>query len=120
MLQSLSFNVQPGEMVALVRPSGAGKSTFLIYCSVFTMSTQGSIKLGGVDVRDAKLQALRGAFGFVPQTPAMFSGSVRDNLTYGRPDARDEQVKRALSLANAQTFVNALPQGLQPPWRRRN
>ena len=72
----------------------------------------GSIKLGGVDVREAKLQALRGAFGFVPQTPAMFSGSVRDNLTYGRPDASDEQVERALSLANAQTFVHALPQGL--------
>ena len=114
-LQSLSFNVQPGEMVALVGPSGAGKSTFFDLLQRFYDVDAGSIKLGGVDVRDAKLQALRGAFGFVPQTPAMFSGSVRDNLTYGRPDASDEQVKRALSLANAQTFVNALPQGLLTP-----
>ena len=114
-LQSLSFNVRPGEMVALVGPSGAGKSTFFDLLQRFYDVDAGSIKLGGVDVRDAKLQALRGAFGFVPQTPAMFSGSVRDNLTYGRPDASDEQVKRALSLANAQTFVNALPQGLLTP-----
>ena len=114
-LQSLSFNVQPGEMVALVGPSGAGKSTFFDLLQRFYDVDAGSIKLGGVDVREAKLQALRGAFGFVPQTPAMFSGSVRDNLTYGRPDASDEQVKRALSLANAQTFVNALPQGLLTP-----
>jgi len=111
-LQSLSFNVQPGEMVALVGPSGAGKSTFFDLLQRFYDVDAGSIKLGGVDVREAKLQALRGAFGFVPQTPAMFSGSVRDNLTYGRPDASDEQVERALSLANAQTFVHALPQGL--------
>ena len=111
-LQSLSFNVQPGEMVALVGPSGAGKSTFFDLLQRFYDVDAGSIKLGGVDVREAKLRALRGAFGFVPQTPAMFSGSVRDNLTYGRPDASDEQVERALSLANAQTFVNALPQGL--------
>ena len=114
-LQSLSFNVQPGEMVALVGPSGAGKSTFFDLLQRFYDVDAGSIKLGGVDVREAKLQALRGAFGFVPQTPAMFSGSVRDNLTYGRADASDEQVERALSLANAHTFVNALPQGLLTP-----
>ena len=115
MLQSLSFNVQPGEMVALVGPSGAGKSTFFDLLQRFYDVDAGSIKLGGVDVREAKLQALRGAFGFVPQTPAMFYGTVRDNLTFGRPDASDEQVERSLSLANAQTFVNALPQGLLTP-----
>ena len=114
-LQSLSFNVRPGEMVALVGPSGAGKSTFFDLLQRFYDVDAGSIKLGGVDVREAKLQALRGAFGFVPQTPAMFSGTVRDNLTFGRPDASDEQVERSLSLANAQTFVNALPQGLLTP-----
>ena len=114
-LQSLSFNVQPGEMVALVGPSGAGKSTFFDLLQRFYDVDAGSIKLGGVDVREAKLQALRGAFGFVPQTPAMFSGTVRDNLTFGCPDASDEQVERSLSLANAQTFVNALPQGLLTP-----
>jgi ATP-binding cassette subfamily B protein len=114
-LQSLSFNVRPGEMVALVGPSGAGKSTFFDLLQRFYDVDAGSIKLGGVDVREAKLQALRGAFGFVPQTPAMFSGTVRDNLTFGCPDASDEQVERSLSLANAQTFVNALPQGLLTP-----
>ena len=112
MLQDLSFNVQPGEMVALVGPSGAGKSTFFDLLQRFYDVDAGSIRLGGVDVREAKLHALRAAFGFVPQTPAMFSGTVRDNLTYGRPDASDEQVARALALANARTFVNSLPQGL--------
>ena len=66
-LKSLSFNVRPGEMVALVGPSGAGKSTFFDLLQRFYDVDAGSIKLGGVDVRDAKLQALRGAFGFVPQ-----------------------------------------------------
>ena len=98
-----------------VGPSGAGKSTFFDLLQRFYDVDAGSIRLGGVDVREAKLHALRGAFGFVPQTPAMFSGSVRDNLTYGRPDASDEQVARALTLANAWTFVNALPQGLLTP-----
>lgn len=111
-LEDLSFHVAPGEMVALVGPSGAGKSTFFDLLQRFYDVTSGQIALGGVSTRDLSLNALRNAFGFVPQTPAMFSGSVRDNLTYARPNATAEQVTRALGLANAQSFVDALPEGL--------
>lgn len=111
-LHDLSFHVAPGEMVALVGPSGAGKSTFFDLLQRFYDVTSGQIVLGGVNTRDLSLNALRNAFGFVPQTPAMFSGSVRDNLTYARPDATPEQVARALSLANAQSFIDVLPDGL--------
>lgn len=112
-LHDLSFNVSPGEMVALVGPSGAGKSTFFDLLQRFYDVNTGSISLGGVDTRQLSLHTLRGAFGFVPQTPSMFSGSVRDNLTYACPEASDDQVARALALANAQDFVDALPLGLQ-------
>ena len=112
-LQNLSLQIQPGEMVAVVGPSGAGKSTFFDLLQRFYTVNSGAIRLGGVESRDLTLGALRGAFGFVPQTPAMFSDSVRDNLTYARPTASDEEVARALHLANAQGFVDALPKGLQ-------
>ena len=112
-LQNLSLQIQPGEMVAVVGPSGAGKSTFFDLLQRFYNIDSGAIRLGGVESHDLTLGALRGAFGFVPQTPAMFSGSVRDNLTYARPTASDAEVTRALHLANAQGFVDALPKGLQ-------
>jgi len=111
-LQNVSFNVAPGEMIALVGPSGAGKSTFFDLLQRFYDVDAGQISLGGIDTRELSLHTLRNAFGFVPQTPAMFSGTVRDNLTYARPDATDAQVERALELANARSFVEALPQGL--------
>ena len=112
-LNDLSFQVQPGEMVALVGPSGAGKSTFFDLLQRFYDVDSGSISIGGIDTRELSLHALRNAFGFVPQTPSMFSGTVRDNLIYAQPSATDEQVNRALALANAKAFVDALPQGLQ-------
>ncbi len=114
-LRDLSFTVNPGEMVALVGPSGAGKSTFFDLLQRFYDVGGGVISLGGTDIREIQLQTLRATFGFVPQTPAMFSGSVRDNLTYGQTEATDAQVERALTLANASGFVGALSQGLQTP-----
>lgn len=112
-LNDLSFQVKPGEMVALVGPSGAGKSTFFDVLQRFYDVDTGGILIGGIDTREFSLHALRSAFGFVPQTSSMFSGTVRDNLTYAQPSASDEQVSRALRLANAKIFVDALPHGLQ-------
>ena len=112
-LNNLSFQVKPGEMVALVGPSGAGKSTFFDLLQRFYDVDSGSISLGGIDTREFNLHALRDAFGFVPQAPSMFSGTVRDNLIYAQPSATEEQITRALVLANAKTFVDALPDGLQ-------
>ena len=88
-VQSLSFNVRPGDGGACW--ASVPVRVFFDLLQRFYDVDAGSIKLGGVDVREAKSRLPRGAFGFVPQTPAMFSGTVRDNPTFGRPDASDEQ-----------------------------
>ncbi len=117
-LNDLSFQVQPGEMVALVGPSGAGKSTFFDLLQRFYDVDSGSISMGGIDTRELSLHALRNAFGFVPQTPSMFSGTVRDNLIYAQPGATDEQVNRALALANAKILWMPCLKGCRPCWGR--
>ncbi|MDB2595794.1 ABC transporter transmembrane domain-containing protein [Pseudomonadales bacterium] len=105
-LQDVSFAIAPGEMVALVGPSGAGKSTLFDPDS-------GAISLAGDDIRSLKLQDLRGTFGFVPQDPVLFAGSLRENLTYAKENASDEEIATALKAANASDFIAALPKGLE-------
>ena len=111
-LQGVSFAIAPGEMVALVGPSGAGKSTLFDLLQRFYDPSSGVIALGDDDIRSLKLRDLRGTFGFVPQDPVLFAGSLRENLTYAKEDASDEEVAIALRAANAQDFIAALPNGL--------
>jgi subfamily B ATP-binding cassette protein MsbA len=96
--------------VALVGRSGAGKTTIASLLPRFWDVTAGRILLDGVDVRELSLHTLRGAIGIVPQEPVLFSGTIRDNIAYARPDASDADVLRAAQAAHAWEFIERLPE----------
>jgi ATP-binding cassette subfamily B protein len=110
-LEHFDLRVAPGETVALVGPSGAGKSTVFALLLRFHDPDSGRIALDGVDVRDADPAALRGAIALVPQAPTIFAASAADNLRYGRLDASDADVRAAARSAEAEAFLDALPEG---------
>lgn len=110
-LDQVSFQVAPGEMVAVVGPSGAGKSTLFDLLQRFYPLSGGTIRVDGIDATELALEDLRNLIGFVPQDPVLFSGTLRDNLRYAQPDASDADIEAALTAANAMEFVTALPEG---------
>ena len=112
-LTDVSFSVAPGEVVALVGPSGAGKTTIASLVSRFWDVTSGRITLDESDVRALSFADLRGAIGLVPQEPALFSGSVRENIAYARPGASDEEILAAARAAHAMEFIDRLTNGLE-------
>jgi ATP-binding cassette, subfamily B, bacterial len=107
----LSFDIKPGEFVALVGASGVGKSTLCALIPRFYDVTDGSITLDGHDVRDVTLASLRRSVGVVQQDVYLFSGTVEDNLRYGRPGATDDEIIAAAKAANAHDFIMRLPDG---------
>ena len=110
-LEGASLEVGAGRFVSLVGPSGSGKSTIVNLLPRLYDVSEGRITIDGVDVRDYRLSALRQSIAIVQQDSMVFSGSVRDNLKYGRPHARDEEVVEAARAANAHEFIAALPDG---------
>ncbi|MEZ0172088.1 ABC transporter transmembrane domain-containing protein [Microvirga sp. TS319] len=112
-LHGLSFAVASGERVAIVGPSGAGKSTILQLLLRFYDPQSGTIRVDGVPVTEADPFALRARTALVPQEPTIFASSVLDNIRYGRPEASEEEVRRAAELASAHGFIQALPQGYE-------
>ncbi len=110
-LEHFDLRVAPGETVALVGPSGAGKSTVFAMLLRFHDPQSGRIALDGVDVRDVDPAALRGAIALVPQAPTIFAASATDNIRYGRLDADDAAVRAAARSAEAEGFLDALPEG---------
>ncbi len=110
-LHTLSFEIAPGETVALVGPSGAGKSTLLSLIPRFYDPDAGSIRVDGVDIRTVTQASLRGSMAMVPQDVQLFSASIRENIRYGRLDATDEEVEEAARQANAHLFVSGLAGG---------
>ncbi len=110
-LSHLNLHVQAGQTMALVGPSGGGKTTLCGLIPRFYDVCGGSILLDGVDVHKVTLESLRNAIGVVQQDVYLFSGTVFDNIVYGRPDATFEEVKEAARLAGAAEFIEALPQG---------
>ncbi len=110
-LDGFSLRVAPGEVVALVGASGSGKSTVSLLLPRFYDPQRGSITLDGVDVRDVTLDSLRHNLGVVFEESFLFSETIRANISYGRPDAHDEDVRRAARWARADEFIEALPEG---------
>jgi len=112
-LDGFDLRVAPGETVAIVGPSGAGKTTIFNLLVRFYDPEKGSIQIDGVNIRDLRLVDLRRAMAIVPQEPVLFTASVAENIRYGRPDASDADVKEAAAAASALAFIEALPQGFE-------
>ncbi|MBB4688599.1 ABC transporter ATP-binding protein [Amycolatopsis jiangsuensis] len=114
-LENLSLDVSPGETVALVGATGAGKSTAVKLVARYYDSTDGAVLIDGVDVREYDLPGLRARMGVVPQEAHLFSGTVADNVRYGRPEATDAEVETAVRAVGALDGVAALPAGFHQP-----
>lgn len=112
-LRDMSFVVEPGEKVALVGPSGSGKSTVVSLIPRFYDVDSGYVRIDGHDVRGITLQTLRRSVGMVLQTPILFSGTILDNIRYGKPESTEAEVIDACIAANAWDFIQRLPKGLQ-------
>ncbi len=109
-LDGVTMTVQPGESVALVGPSGAGKSTLFDLVLRFYDPQSGAIRLDNINIKDLDPLELRGHIAIVSQQPTMFTGTVWDNIRYGRPDASDKEVHAAAEAAFASDFINRLPE----------
>jgi subfamily B ATP-binding cassette protein MsbA len=114
-LHEMNAIIEAGDIVALVGPSGAGKTTIVNLVPRFYEAQSGRITLDGVDLRELSLTTLRGAIGIVPQEPLLFSGTIADNIRYGRLDATRGEIEAAAREANAEEFVLDLPQGYETP-----
>lgn len=110
-LKDISFTAAPGEILALVGPSGAGKTTLVNLIPRFYDPTSGAIQIDSKDIRTVTLQSLRSQIGIVPQEALLFGGSVRENILYGRLEASDEELIEAARAANAHEFISLLPEG---------
>jgi len=110
-IEGVSFRAGAGEMIALVGPTGAGKTTIVQLLARFYEPASGRILIDGRDIRGITRESLRKAMGFVPQDVFLFEGTIRENIRYGRLDATDEEVERAAREANAHRFIMKMPQG---------
>jgi ABC-type multidrug transport system fused ATPase/permease subunit len=111
-LRGVDLHVPPGQTLALVGATGAGKSTFAKLVARFYDPQQGTVRVDGHDLREVQQQALRRQLGIVPQEGFLFSGSVRENVAFGRPEASEEEIEAAIAAVGATEFVAALPEGL--------
>lgn len=112
-LSEVSFKVEPGQTIAIVGPTGAGKTTIINLTPRFYDVCDGAVRIDGIDVREVTLDSLRKQIGIVLQDTFLFSATVMENIRYGRPDATDEEVLAAAKLAHVDTFVERLPNGYE-------
>jgi ATP-binding cassette subfamily B protein len=110
-LKDISFKIEPGQVAAIVGPSGTGKTTIISLIPRFYDPQSGTVKIDGVNIRDCTLKSLREQISFVLQETLLFHATVWDNIAYGKPDASTEQIMRAAKLANAHEFIEKLPEG---------
>jgi ATP-binding cassette subfamily B protein len=114
-VEELSFTFEPGQTSAIIGGTGSGKTTLLNLIPRFFDATRGYVLVNGVDVREQAQESLWASLGIVPQAAYLFSGTVASNLRFGRPEASDEELWRALEIAQAKDFVAAMPGALEAP-----
>jgi len=115
LIDGMSLDIAPGRMIAIVGPTGAGKTTLVNLLMRFYDVDRGAIRVDGVDIRELKRGALRRMFGMVLQDTWLFSGTIRENIAYGRGDAGDEAIVNAAKAAQADHFIRTLPDNYQTP-----
>ena len=118
MLHDVSFTVKPGQTVALVGPTGSGKSTIVNLISRFYDVTDGAVTIDGHDIRSVQLDSLRRQMSVMQQESFVFSGTVMDNIRYGRLEATDEEVMEAAKAVYAHDFIMAMDKGYQTGGKR--
>jgi ATP-binding cassette subfamily B protein len=111
-LHDVTLEIAPGESVAFVGPTGAGKSTMAKLANRFYDPTEGRVLLDGIDIRTVTLRSLRSQLGVVPQEAFLFAGSIRTNLSFGRTGITDEEIEEAIDMVGLRELVERLPQGL--------
>ena len=114
-ISNISFKANPGEITAIIGGTGSGKSTLLNMIPRFYDAAEGEVLVDGVNVREMNQALLRSKIGYVPQKAILFTGTIRDNIRYGKEDATDEEIKHALDIAQATDFVSKMPDGLESP-----
>lgn len=114
-ISNISFKANPGEITAIIGGTGSGKSTLLNMIPRFYDAAEGEVLVDGVNVREMNQALLRSKIGYVPQKAILFTGTIRDNIRYGKEDATDEEIKHALDIAQATDFVSKVPDGLESP-----
>ncbi len=114
-LQDVSFNAEPGQTIALLGATGSGKTTIINLIPRFYDVSEGAILIDGHDIRDVKLDSMRSQIGIVLQETNLFSGTIRDNIAFGRPDAALDDVIAAAQAASAHDFIMSFPQGYDTP-----
>jgi subfamily B ATP-binding cassette protein MsbA len=112
-LESISLTIEPGEVVAFVGPTGAGKSTLADLIPRFNDPTRGRVLVDGVDIKTATIASLRQQIGLVPQDSVLFSGTIKSNIAYGKPEATEDEIVAAACAANAHEFILAQAQGYE-------
>lgn len=114
-ISNISFVAKPGEVTAIIGGTGSGKSSILNMIPRFYDAAKGEVLVDGVNVRDMNQQELRSKIGYVPQKAVLFTGTIRDNILYGKEDATDEEVRHALDIAQATDFVSKMKEGIESP-----
>jgi len=110
-LEDVNFTAEPGEIIAILGATGSGKSTLIYLIPRFYDVTKGKVLIDGIDVRDVTLKSLRQQVGVVLQEVFLFTGTIRDNIAFGKPDATQEEVEIAAKFAKAHDFIMSFPQG---------